>query len=54
LIANTEKYRNKYEKMKKRGVKNKVALIATARACFWQLVNTVLGQIKIQNPGLTV
>lgn len=32
LIANTEKYRNKYEKMKKRGVKNKVALIATARA----------------------
>jgi hypothetical protein len=22
--------------------------------CFWQLRNTVLGQIKIQNPGLTV
>ena len=32
LITNTEKYRNKYEKMKERGVKKKVALTATARA----------------------
>jgi len=30
------------------------AICNWVKECFWQLVNTVLGQIKIQNPGLTV